>query len=91
MNELLSGFMTALAPVNLAYCLAGVALGNIIGVLPGIGAIAAISILLPVTFYLDPTTAVIMLAGVYYGAEFGGSIASILLNLPGTASNAITT
>lgn len=91
MTDFLSGFSVALDPVNLFYCFAGVLLGNIVGVLPGIGAIAAISILLPVTFYLDPTTAVIMLAGVYYGAEYGGSIASILLNLPGTASNAITT
>ncbi|WP_417247265.1 tripartite tricarboxylate transporter permease [Celeribacter sp.] len=91
MTEFLSGFGTALDPANLLYCLLGVILGNIVGVLPGIGAIAAISILLPVTFYLEPTTAVIMLAGVYYGAEYGGSIASILLNLPGTASNAITT
>lgn len=91
MMDFLSGFTVALHPVNLFYCFAGVLLGNIVGVLPGIGAIAAISILLPVTFYLEPTTAVIMLAGVYYGAEYGGSIASILLNLPGTASNAITT
>lgn len=91
MTELISGFATALHPINLIYCLAGVVLGNIVGVLPGIGAIAAISILLPLTFNLEPTTAVIMLAGVYYGAEYGGSIASILLNLPGTASNAITT
>ncbi|WP_373237028.1 tripartite tricarboxylate transporter permease [Cohaesibacter celericrescens] len=91
MNEFLAGFTVAFEPTNLLYCLMGVVLGNIVGVLPGIGAIAAISILLPVTFYLEPTTAVIMLAGVYYGAEYGGSIASILLNLPGTASNAITT
>lgn len=91
MTDFISGFATALHPLNLFYCLIGVVLGNIVGVLPGIGAIAAISILLPVTFYLEPTTAVIMLAGVYYGAEYGGSISSILLNLPGTASNAITT
>jgi TctA family transporter len=91
MTDFLSGFATALQPINLLYCFAGVILGNVVGVLPGIGAIAAISILLPLTFSLEPTTAVIMLAGVYYGAEYGGSIASILLNLPGTASNAITT
>ncbi|WP_289044203.1 tripartite tricarboxylate transporter permease [uncultured Aliiroseovarius sp.] len=91
MTDFLSGFSVALQPMNLFYCFLGVLLGNIVGVLPGIGAIAAISILLPITFYLDPTAAVIMLAGVYYGAEYGGSIASILLNLPGTASNAITT
>lgn len=91
MMDFFQGIPVVLQPVNLAYVLAGVVLGNVVGVLPGIGAIAAISILLPVTFYLEPTTAVIMLAGVYYGAEYGGSIASILLNLPGTASNAITT
>lgn len=90
MIDFLSGFSIALDPINLGYCFLGVVLGNIVGVLPGIGAIAAISILLPVTFYLDPTTAVIMLAGVYYGAQFGGSIASILMNLPGTAAHAIT-
>lgn len=91
MSELMSGFSVAFSPTNIIYCFLGVLLGNVVGVLPGIGAIAAISILMPVTFYLDPTTAIIMLAGVYYGAEFGGSIASILMNLPGTASNAITT
>jgi TctA family transporter len=90
MINFLSGFSVALDPINLGYCFLGVVLGNIVGVLPGIGAIAAISILLPVTFYLNPTTAVIMLAGVYYGAQFGGSIASILMNLPGTAAHAIT-
>lgn len=91
MQDFISGLAVALDPANLLYCLLGVTLGNLVGVLPGIGAIAAISILLPVTFYMDPIAAVIMLAGVYYGAEYGGSIASILLNLPGTASNAITT
>lgn len=91
MQEFLSGLSVALDPWNILYCLLGVTLGNLVGVLPGIGAIAAISILLPVTFYMEPLAAIIMLAGVYYGAEYGGSIASILLNLPGTASNAITT
>jgi putative tricarboxylic transport membrane protein len=90
MINFLSGFSVALVPLNLAYCFLGVVLGNIVGVLPGIGAIAAISILLPVTFYLEPTTAVIMLAGVYYGAQFGGSISAILLNLPGTAAHVVT-
>jgi putative tricarboxylic transport membrane protein len=60
-----------------------------VGVLPGIGALAAISLLLPVTFYLDPTAAIVMLAGVYYGSAYGGSTASILLNLPGTPSSAV--
>src|SRR3546814_12462682 len=58
--------------------------------LPGIGALAAVSMLMPLTFYLEPTTALVMLAGVYYGAEYGGSTSSILLNLPGTPSNAVT-
>src|SRR5690606_20583548 len=62
----------------------------LIGALPGIGALAAMSFLLPLTFHVDATAAVVMLAGVYYGAEYGGSIASILLNLPGTPSNAVT-
>lgn len=85
------GFAVAFTLENLAYCFVGVLLGTFIGVLPGIGALAAISMLLPVTFYLDPVAALIMLSGVYYGAEYGGSTASILLNVPGTASNAVTT
>lgn len=84
------GFQTAISPINLMYCFLGVFLGTLIGVLPGIGALAAVSMLLPVTFYIPPTTALVMLAGVYYGAEYGGSIASILLNLPGTPSAAVT-
>lgn len=84
------GFQTAFSPINLMYCFLGVFLGTLIGVLPGIGALAAVSMLLPVTFYIPPTTALVMLAGVYYGAEYGGSIASILLNLPGTPSAAVT-
>src|SRR5690606_12127924 len=70
--------------------LMGVTLGTLIGVLPGIGSLAAVSMLLPITFYLEPTTALVMLAGVFYGAEYGGSTASILLNLPGTPSSAVT-
>src|SRR5690606_9161147 len=68
----------------------GVFLGTLIGVLPGIGSLAAISMLLPVSFYVEPTSALILLAGVYYGSEYGGSTASILLNLPGTPSSEIT-
>jgi len=71
------------------YAFVGVLLGNIIGVLPGIGALAAISMLLPVTYGLDPTGALVMLAGLYYGTSFGGATTSILLNLPGTASHAV--
>lgn len=89
-DGLLIGFQTALQPTILVYCLFGVFLGTLVGVLPGIGALAAISLLLPITYHIEPTAAIVMLAGVYYGAEYGGSTASILLNLPGTASNAIT-
>ncbi|MCI5074126.1 tripartite tricarboxylate transporter permease [Oricola sp.] len=89
MSDLALGFATAFSLQNLLYCFIGVFLGTFIGVLPGIGSIAAISLLLPVTFYLDPTTALVMLAGVYYGAEYGGSTAAILLNLPGTPSSAV--
>ncbi|MGQ3353409.1 MAG: tripartite tricarboxylate transporter permease [Phreatobacter sp.] len=90
LSNMALGFQTAFSPENLAYCFLGVFLGTFIGVLPGIGALAAVSMILPVTFYLSPTAALVMLAGVYYGAEYGGSIASILLNLPGTPSAAVT-
>ena len=84
------GLLVAMQPENLLYCFLGVFLGTFIGVLPGIGSMAAISMLLPLTFYLDPTAALVMIAGVYYGAEYGGSIASILMNIPGTPSSSIT-
>jgi TctA family transporter len=90
LENIILGFATALTLENLAYCFAGVFLGTFIGVLPGLGSLAAISMLLPLSFYLEPTTALIMLAGIYYGGEYGGSIASILLNLPGTPSAAVT-
>lgn len=89
-GNLALGFQTALLPVNLAYCFLGVFLGTLIGVLPGIGSLAAVSMLLPVSFYLTPEAAIVLLAGVYYGAEYGGSTAAILLNLPGTPSSAVT-
>jgi TctA family transporter len=84
------GFATALEPVNLAFCAFGVTIGTLVGLLPGIGAVTAISILLPITFYMEPHTAIIMLAGIYYGAQYGGSTASILLNMPGTSTHAVT-
>src|SRR3546814_20068445 len=71
LSNLALGFEVAFSPVNLFYCFVGVFLGTFIGVLPGIGALAAVSMLLPVTFYLEPATALVMLAGVYYGAEYG--------------------
>jgi TctA family transporter len=83
------GFQTAFSLHNLMYAFVGVVLGNLIGVLPGIGALAAISMLLPITYGLDPTGALLMLAGLYYGTSFGGATTSILLNLPGTASHAV--
>lgn len=90
LSNLAAGFQTAATLDNLLFCFTGVFLGTLIGVLPGIGSLAAVSMLLPITFYLEPTTALVMLAGVYYGGEYGGSVASILLNLPGTPSSAVT-
>jgi len=88
---LLFGIGFVLQPEVLVYCLLGVVLGTFVGVLPGIGAMAAISLLLPITFYITPEAALIMLAGVYYGAQYGGAVASILLRLPGTPQSAVTT
>lgn len=84
------GTQVAFSPSNILFCFVGVFVGTVIGLLPGIGALSTISLLLPLTFYMDPTTAIIMLAGIFYGAQYGGSTASILLNIPGTATNAIT-
>jgi putative tricarboxylic transport membrane protein len=89
LDGLLFGLQAALVPQTLLYCFIGVFLGTLIGVLPGIGALAAISLLLPTTYYIEPTAAIVMLAGVYYGAQYGGSTASILLNLPGTPSSVV--
>lgn len=83
------GLQAALTPNMLWFCFVGVFLGTLIGVLPGIGPLAAISLLLPATFYMTPAEAIVMLAGVYYGAQYGGSTAAILLRLPGTASSAV--
>lgn len=92
--ELLSnlelGFATVFTLSNLGYCLAGVMLGTLIGVLPGLGPIATIAMLLPVTFGLPPVSALIMLAGIYYGAQYGGSTSAILINLPGEATAVVT-
>lgn len=84
------GFSVALGLTNLLYCFLGVLIGTVVGVIPGLGVLAAISMLFPMTFGLEPTTALIMLAGIWYGTTYGGSTASILLNLPGTPANAIT-
>jgi len=84
------GLATAATAVNLFYCLAGVFLGTAIGVLPGLGPVATIAMLLPVTFGLPPETALIMLAGIFYGAQYGGSTTAILVNLPGESSSVVT-
>jgi len=84
------GIETALRVENLLYCFIGVALGTAVGVLPGIGPTATIALLLPITFSLEPVTALIMLAGIYYGAQYGGSTTAILINLPGESSAAVT-
>lgn len=89
-DNLALGFSVALSPATLFYCGFGVTVGMFIGVLPGIGTIAALSMLMPVTYHLDLTSALVMLAGIYYGAAYGGSTASILLNLPGSPSSAVT-
>ncbi|MBS7701035.1 MULTISPECIES: tripartite tricarboxylate transporter permease [unclassified Chelatococcus] len=89
-GNLLIGFGTALSLQNLVYAFAGCLLGTLIGVLPGLGPLATISMLLPFTFGLDPTAALIMLAGIYYGAAYGGSTTAILVNLPGETSSVVT-
>lgn len=90
LGNLQLGLSTALAWNNLFYCFVGVFLGTLIGVIPGVGVLAAISMLFPLTYYLEPTAALIMLAGIWYGTTYGGSTASILLNIPGTPANAVT-
>ncbi len=88
--NLATGFATALSPFNLLYCFLGVLLGTLVGVLPGLGPVATIAMLLPATFTLPPESAFIMLAGIYYGAQYGGSTTAILINLPGEASSVVT-
>src|SRR5215203_4685307 len=90
-NDLIFGFSVALSLQNLLYCFVGVLVGTLIGVLPGIGPLATIAMLLPLTFNVPPVAAMIMLAGIYYGAQYGGSTTAILVNLPGESSSAVTT
>ncbi|MBB3147630.1 TctA family transporter [Phyllobacterium trifolii] len=90
LNNLVLGFATAASPYNLLFCFIGVILGTLIGVLPGIGATATIAMLLPITFQLEPVSSLIMLAGIYYGAQYGGSTTAILINMPGESSSAVT-
>jgi len=89
-HNLFYGFTIALQPINLLFCFFGTVLGTLIGVLPGIGPIGTISMLLPATFHMSPTSAIIMLAGIYYGAMYGGSTTSILVNIPGEAASVVT-
>lgn len=90
MEAIFYGFSIALKPINLAYSFLGVSLGTLVGVLPGLGPVATISLLLPTTFYINPESAFIMLAGVYYGSMYGGSTTSILANIPGEAASVVT-
>jgi putative tricarboxylic transport membrane protein len=90
LNNIISGFSVALQPVNLLFCFVGVFMGTLIGVLPGIGPMGAIALLFPSTFYISPVSALIMLAGIYYGAMYGGSTTSILVNIPGESASVVT-
>jgi putative tricarboxylic transport membrane protein len=83
LSHLATGFGVAATPANLGFALAGCFIGTLIGVLPGIGPIATIAMLLPLTFHLEPVSGLIMLAGIFYGAQYGGSTTAILVNLPG--------
>jgi putative tricarboxylic transport membrane protein len=88
--DLLKGFEIAFQFPNLVACFTGVVVGTLIGVLPGIGPSAAIALLLPITFKIGPVAGIIMLAGIYYGAMYGGSTTSILVNIPGEAASVVT-
>jgi TctA family transporter len=91
LGNLFLGFTVALTPMNLLFAFIGAMIGTLIGVLPGIGPIATIAMLLPLTFHLEPTSGLIMLAGIFYGAQYGGSTSAILVNLPGETSSVVTT
>ena len=90
LNSILYGFSICLQPMNLLFCFFGVLAGTLVGVLPGLGPPAAICLLLPVTFHMTPTSAIIMLSGIYYGAMYGGSTTSILVNIPGETASVVT-
>ena len=90
-TNLAIGFSVAITLKSIVYCFIGVFLGTLIGVLPGIGPVATVAMLLPLTFNLDPATSMIMLAGIYYGAQYGGSTTAILVNIPGESSSVVTT
>src|SRR3989339_467453 len=90
MQSIILGFQVALQWNNLFFCFIGVLIGTLVGVLPGLGPVAAMSLLLPSTFHIAPVSATIMLAGIYYGAMYGGSTTSILVNIPGEAASVVT-
>jgi len=89
-QQIIGGFQVSLQPINLFYCLIGVVLGTLIGVLPGIGPSGAIALLLPISFHVPPVSTIILLSGIYYGAMYGGSTTSILVNIPGEAASVVT-
>jgi putative tricarboxylic transport membrane protein len=89
-SGIISGFQTVLTPINLLFCFGGVFLGTMVGVLPGIGPVGAMSILLPATYGMSPVSSIILLAGIFYGSQYGGSTTSILVNIPGEASSVVT-
>src|ERR1700741_2346556 len=89
-NNLIFGFGVAITLQNMLYCLIGVTVGTLIGVLPGIGPLGTIAMLMPITYSVPPVSALIMLAGIYYGAQYGGSTTAILVNIPGETSASVT-
>ena len=91
MTHILNGFSVCLQPINLWYTFLGCFLGTVIGVLPGIGPSATIALLIPITYGMNPTSALIMMCGIFYGARYGGSTTAILINAPGEASSVMTT
>src|SRR5215510_12896270 len=90
LSGLAHGFAVAFQPVNVLWCFIGCFLGTVVGVLPGLGPAATIAMLLPLTYKMDPAGGIIMMAGIYYGAKYGGSTTSILLNIPGESSSVVT-
>jgi len=90
LQHLFEGFRVLAAPINILSCFVGVVIGTLIGVLPGIGPVATMAILLPFTFSLTPVSAIIILAGIYYGAQYGGSTTSVLVKIPGEVGSIIT-
>src|SRR6185436_8372770 len=90
LHNIFLGFSIALTPTNLLFCLIGSIVGTLVGVLPGLGPVGAVAFLLSLTFKMEPATAIIMLAGIYYGAMYGGSTTSILVNIPGETASVVT-